>query len=154
MAKVETMKLHHLPFSFYNKDKLLFHYSVVAFLTKRGFHNVGLFKRLCGCFTDREWGTLGAEILVQLSELKAIPTPAQLFDITGLPKEMFPLSKPFDSGVDISKIDSWENYIKIREYSNDNPAPLLLEVPLTIWHIVNKFHLKKQQVPVKNGNYC
>jgi hypothetical protein len=55
---------------------------------------------------------------------------------------MYPLSRPFPEDFDINSIDSWESYYNARGYSFDNPAAMVLEVPLTIWYLIKEFHLK------------
>jgi hypothetical protein len=62
----------------------------------------------------------------------------------------FPLSQPFPADFDISSIDSWEKYYEIKGYALDNPVALVLEIPLTIWHLINKFYLKDAP-PIPEG---
>jgi hypothetical protein len=62
------------------------------------------------------------------------------------------LSKSFPDTVDKSKLDSWESYFKAKNWSMGNPAALLLEVPLTIWHILNKYYLPKLPALAEGGN--
>ncbi|KAJ3371790.1 hypothetical protein HDU91_004935 [Kappamyces sp. JEL0680] len=140
MDHVADWNLHDFPFTFYNKSKILHNYNAVPFLTTHSLHNVGLFQRLCGCFQQVPWGGLNANLLAQFQANR--PTPEQMFAALGLPQEMFPLSKPFPDGTDVSGIDSWSSYFQARGYSLDSPAALILEVPLTLWHLINQFHLK------------
>jgi hypothetical protein len=151
MDRVKTLGLHDLPFTYYNKDKQLANYAIVQYLISKGVHNIGLFKRLCGCFQNQGWGELAAEMIGEFKQIA--PTPEKMFEISGLPQEMFPLSKAFPEGFDISTIDSWKSYMDVRGYSFDNPAPLILEVPLTIWHIINKYHLKKKSLSKNGGTF-
>lgn len=140
--------MHNFPFDYYTQKDMLCNYNLVNVLEKNSLHNVGLFRRLCGCFRSKGWGQLGAEYIEAFQS--SPPTPQQMFDVTGLPAEMFPLSKPFDEGYDVSQIDSWEKYMTVRGYSMNNLAPLVLEVPLTIWHIINKFYMPTAP-KLKNG---
>lgn len=151
MEKIKTLKLHDLPFDYYNSKKQMMSYSVVPFLTVKGLHNVGLFKRLCGCYRNQPFGTITADLMTELSKISQ-PTPEDIFKVSGLPQEMYPLSEGFPDGTDISAIDTWEKFYKRRGYSFDNPAALLLEVPLTIWHIINKFYLKGKPLSPNGGN--
>jgi hypothetical protein len=86
------------------------------------------------------WGVLSAQMLSRYQQTS--PSPEQMFADTGLDQEMYPLSKPFEEGFDISTIDSWKSFYEARGYSLDNPSALVLEVPLTIFHLINQFHLK------------
>ncbi|KAJ3324095.1 hypothetical protein HDV06_000636 [Boothiomyces sp. JEL0866] len=146
---IQEWDLHNLPFAYYNKESQLHNYNVVPYLTTVNKHNVGLFQRLCGCFNEAPWGVLAARLIAHYQQTK--PTPDQMFATLGLPEEMFPLSKPFDEGFDSTSIDSWENYFKSRGYSLDNPSALILEVPLTIYHMINQFHMKTAPAVPEGG---
>ena len=141
MDHIKDWKLHDLPFEFYNEKTQLANYNQVNLLSQKSLHNVGLFRRICGCFNQMGWGMLSAELIAQFQQTQ--PTPEQMFAATGLPREMFPLSKPFEEGFDVKTIDSWKKYFEVRGYSMDNPSALIMEVPMTIWHIINKFYLPK-----------
>ncbi|KAJ3276599.1 hypothetical protein HDV01_004132 [Terramyces sp. JEL0728] len=152
---VQEWELHNLPFTYYNSETQLHNYNVVPYLTTVNKHNVGLFQRLCGCFNEAPWGVLAARLIAHYQQTK--PTPDQMFATLGLPQEMFPLSKSYDEGIcflkpgfDSASIDSWESYFKARGYSFDNPSALILEVPLTIFHMINQFHMKTAD-PVPEG---
>ncbi|KAI8911062.1 hypothetical protein EDD86DRAFT_204302 [Gorgonomyces haynaldii] len=141
MDHIKEWKLHDLPFDYYNNKTQLHNYNQVPFLASKNLHNVGLFRRLCGCFNNLGWGVLSGQMIAHFQQTQ--PTPEGMFEVTGLPKDLFPLSKPFDEKVDKTKIRSWKDYMEKRGYPLDSPAPLVLEVPLTIWHIINKFYMPK-----------
>jgi hypothetical protein len=143
MEHVAGWNLHDFPFSFYPAKGYLCSYNVVNFLIAKSIHNIGLFKRLCGCYNEVGFGEFGAKMIADFQQSK--PTPEDMFAKTGLSPDFFPLSKPFPEGTDISKIDCWKTYMEAREYSMDDAAPLILEVPLTIFHIVNKFFDKSKK---------
>jgi hypothetical protein len=137
---IKEWKLHEFPFSYYNPENILCNYNVVPFLSSVRRHNLGVFQRLCGCFQEMPWGSLGAHVLAQYQQNQN--SPQEMFSLLGLPEEMFPMSSPFPPDFDLDSIDSWESFYKAKNYSFDNPAALVLEVPLTIWYLINKFHLK------------
>lgn len=77
---IKEWDLHDFPFDFYNKDKILCNYNAVPLLNTQGKHNLGLFSRLCGCFTDIPWGELGKDILEKCQESG---DPQKMFQLLG-----------------------------------------------------------------------
>jgi hypothetical protein len=96
---IQEWGLHDFPFEFYNKDKILANYNIVPLLSTQDKHNVGLFRRLCGCFSDLQWGEVGQQILM---ELQASRDPESVFAVLGLDQAMYPLSQPFPTDVNPS----------------------------------------------------
>jgi hypothetical protein len=86
MDHISEWKMHDMPFEYYNSSKILHNYNIVPFLSTHSKHNVGLFQRLCGCFSQVAWGGLNASRLISFHTSK--PTPEQMFQDYGLPEEM------------------------------------------------------------------
>ncbi|KAI8822995.1 uncharacterized protein EV422DRAFT_387526 [Fimicolochytrium jonesii] len=142
MQRVDKEKLHDLPFDFYNSEKQLASYNQVAFLAQKDVHNVGVFRRLCGCYSHLQYGELAA-VHIQQMQSGQLADPLERFKLLGLSNELFPLSAPYPEGYNVREIDSWKKYYELKKLSMDDPAALVLEVPLTVWHILNKFVLDK-----------
>ncbi|KAJ3000030.1 hypothetical protein HDV02_000982 [Globomyces sp. JEL0801] len=148
MSHISDWNLHDFPFTYYNKDNILNNYNVVPFLDSKKRHNVGLFARLCGCFNQLPWGAISAHLIQRFRTQQA--DPQTMFKSLGLPQEMFPLSAPFPADVDVTEIDSWKALYTAKKYSFDNPAALILDTPMTVWHCINQFILKRSE-PLKEG---
>lgn len=99
MLHINEWDLHDFPFTFYPKEKPLCNYNVVPYLSSISKHNIGLFQRLCGCFQQIQYGILGSQLLAQFQSSK--DSQREVFNALGLDEELFPLSKKFDSGLDI-----------------------------------------------------
>ncbi|KAI8929243.1 hypothetical protein BC831DRAFT_444498 [Entophlyctis helioformis] len=141
MNRFDEWKLNDLPFAFYNSKTQLASYNLVPFLNKHGCHNQGAYRRLCGCFSHVQYGEMSAELIATIQARQ--PTHEQKFAMLGFQQEMFPLSDPLKAGVDPSTINSWKALYETRGWSMDNPAALVLDIPMTIWFLINEFHLKK-----------
>ncbi|KAJ3106538.1 hypothetical protein HDU97_006131 [Phlyctochytrium planicorne] len=136
MIRLTSEKLHDLPFTYYNTKKQLENFNQVAFLVKNEVHNIGVYRRLCQCYQQLAWGEISGEIAAQQS---AAGTELEKFELLGLPASMYPLGKPFDASVDISKIESWEDWYKANKLNLDSPVALVFEVPLTIWFLIKEY---------------
>ena len=141
IAHIKEWKLHDLPFTFYNNSKHLANYNVVNFLNQHRIHNIGIYQRLCGCYNEIPFGQLSYEMLSQFQATNA--NPHEMFQVLGLPEVMFPLSKPIKKGIDPLSIDSCKALYEAKEWSFDNPAALVLDVPMTIYYLINKYCLKE-----------
>lgn len=150
MVRIDEWKLHDLPFEFYNTAKQLAGYNQVPFLSRHGLHNVGVFRRLCGCFAKVPFGELAGQFIVNLQA--SSPNPESKFRMLGLPMHAFPMAKPFPPNVNVSDIDSWKSLFEARGWPLDSPLPLVLDVPMTIWHFINKFVIKAKGNPENDGN--
>ncbi len=151
MLRVEQQSLHDFPFTFYNSKKILASYNQVNLLVQHGLHNIGAFKRLCGCYRDVPYGQLWFEQVLQFRAVKA--SNKDMFDCLGLPDEMFPLSKAPKEGVDPLGIKSWKELYEARDWSLDNVAALILHVPMTVYYLINKYHLKTAPALQEGGKF-
>ncbi|KAI8915306.1 hypothetical protein DFJ77DRAFT_548530 [Powellomyces hirtus] len=140
MQRVENEKLHDLPFDFYNESKQLHSYNQVAFLVQHDVHNIGIFRRLCACYSQLGYGELAGGHIAQLQS-GGVTDPLERFKLFGLSMALYPLSAAYPEGTDVRSIDSWRKYYEVRKISFNDPAALVLEVPLTVWHLVNKYCL-------------
>ncbi len=54
MERSKKVDYDDFPFKFYNKEKgqVLYDYNQVKILSHNGVHNIGLFRRLCACFSQ------------------------------------------------------------------------------------------------------
>ncbi|EGF82527.1 hypothetical protein BATDEDRAFT_34496 [Batrachochytrium dendrobatidis JAM81] len=137
VAHLEEWKLHNLPFDFYTEKSPLASYNQVPFLSQQGYHNVGIFRRLCGCYNNVACGEMAANMLAQIQDTN--PSAQEKFTMLGLPDEMYPLSKPFPKDFDVNTIVDWKTLFEARGWSFDNPAALVLDIPMTIWYLTNRF---------------
>ncbi|KAJ3002988.1 hypothetical protein HKX48_001999, partial [Thoreauomyces humboldtii] len=140
MDRIENENLHDLPFDFYNEQKQLHSFNQVAFLVQKDVHNIGIFRRLCACYNQIAYGELAAGHIAQM-QAGNITDPRERFKLFGLSDVLFPLSAAYPEGTDVRTIDSWKKYYELRNIPMDDPAALVLEVPLTVWHMVNKYVL-------------
>ncbi|KAH6584561.1 hypothetical protein BASA60_000925 [Batrachochytrium salamandrivorans] len=140
VAHLEEWKLHDLPFDFYTAKSPLSSYNQVPFLTQQGYHNIGIFRRLCGCYNSTPCGEMASEYLAQIQATN--PSAQEKFAMLGLPEEMYPLSKPLPSGFDVNTIVDWKTLFKARGWSLNNPAALVLDIPMTIWYLANRHVVK------------
>ncbi|KAJ3187565.1 hypothetical protein HK101_009367 [Irineochytrium annulatum] len=136
MIRLADEKLHDLPFTFYNSKKQLENFNQVPFLVQNDVHNIGVYRRLCPCFQQLAWGEISGEIAAQSADL---PDAEAKFKLLGLPAEMFPLGKAFDSTVKIDEITTWEAWYKAVGLPLSSPVALVFEVPLTIWYLIKEF---------------
>ncbi|KAL2919138.1 hypothetical protein HK105_201411 [Polyrhizophydium stewartii] len=145
MSHVEEYKLHSFPFSFYTAKAPLANYNLVPYLNQQGYHNIGVFRRLCGCYNQVPCGEIGAQTLAEIQQENA--SAQRKFEYMGLPQELYPLAKPLPADVDVSSIDSWESLFKARGWQLDSPAAFVLDIPMTVWFLANKFALKNNPAP-------
>ncbi|KAJ3056373.1 hypothetical protein HK097_007210 [Rhizophlyctis rosea] len=138
IERIQKDKLHDLPFTYYNNQTQLASYNQVTFLIQHDVHNVGVFRRLCGCYQENPYGELAAEQIAQLQQMGQ-QDPVLRFRMFGLSMDLYPLSADLPADVDPRSIDTWKKFYEVRKLAFDNPAALVLEVPLTIWHIINKY---------------
>ncbi|KAJ3325529.1 hypothetical protein HDU76_013147 [Blyttiomyces sp. JEL0837] len=138
MLRLTAENLHDLPFTFYNKTKQLENFNQVAFLSEHNLHNVGVYRRLCQCFAQLQWGELSGELAAQC-EANHKDDPEKQFELYGLPKELYPVGKPFKDDVNIDGITSWEAWYKAVGLPLSSPVALVYEVPLTLWWIIKNF---------------
>ena len=80
VERVKEWDLHDFPFDYYNKEKILCNYNTVPLLNSQGKHNLGVFSRLCGCYSDIPWGELGRELLEKCQESGE---PEKMFQLLG-----------------------------------------------------------------------
>ncbi|KAI8998324.1 hypothetical protein BC832DRAFT_594934 [Gaertneriomyces semiglobifer] len=144
VQRIEENNLHDFPFEFYNDKKPLAQYNLIATLIQKGIHNVGVYRRLCGCFADIPYGELAAQQIAR-AEANGITDPLERFKMFGLSPEWYPLSKPFAEDIKVKDIDTWEKFYKARNIGMDDPAAFVLEYPMTLWHIINKHYVDKIQ---------
>ncbi|KAI9098233.1 hypothetical protein DFS34DRAFT_649820 [Phlyctochytrium arcticum] len=140
MARIEKENLHDLPFDYYNSKKQLHNYNQVTLLIHSDVHNVGVYRRLCHCYQQTPYGELAGQ---QIQHLQAnnIQDPLERFKLFGLNMHWFPLSNAYPDGLDTRSIDTWEKFYNARSIPMSDPAALVFEVPMTIWHIINKYLL-------------
>ncbi|KAJ3223547.1 hypothetical protein HK099_000968, partial [Clydaea vesicula] len=131
----------------YNKKERLYDYNTVILLVHHALHNIGLYRRICHCFSKVPYGILGLEMYSQCKSVENNLNEQAKF--LGVPESLLPLDKPFENGVDTRKIDSWKSYYENRNIPLDSPLALILEYPLTIFHLLNKFVLPKGALPSK-----
>ncbi|RKO96210.1 hypothetical protein CAUPRSCDRAFT_12097 [Caulochytrium protostelioides] len=139
MGHREKWKIDQFPFTWSNEKQLLHAYNQVNFLTQRGIHNMGLWRRLCGCFQNRKWGELSAELRGTWGELSGADEAAKAqarFETLHLNAALFPLDKALAKAPDA--IHTWQDYYEAVGLPLDDPAALLLEVPLTLWWILRQ----------------
>ncbi|KAJ3288744.1 hypothetical protein HK104_007993 [Borealophlyctis nickersoniae] len=152
MQRIEKEHLHDLPFTYYNSKTQLANYNQVTFLVHHNVHNVGVYRRLCGCYQEQPYGELVGE-QIALLQANNITDAAARFSLLGLSMDLYPLSKPFGEGVDVRKLSSWKDFYEARGLQMNNPAALVLEVPLTVWHLINKFVLDKIETKPDGRRY-
>ncbi|KAI8593401.1 hypothetical protein BDZ88DRAFT_404552 [Geranomyces variabilis] len=140
MQRIETEHIHDLPFDYYNEKKQLHSYNQVTFLVQKDVHNIGVFRRLCACYAQVGYGELAGQHIAQLQQ-QNIQDPLERFKLFGLSQALYPLSAAYPEGFDVRSIDSWKTYYEVRGIPFDDPAALVLEVPMTVWHLINKYVL-------------
>ncbi|KAJ1554572.1 hypothetical protein HK405_004659, partial [Cladochytrium tenue] len=139
VQRLTDENLHDLPFTFYNKKKHLENFNQLPFLVDNGIHNVGVYRRLCQCFVQLQWGELSGELEAQMNLPQHKDDPQKRFALTGLPKELYPLGKPFKEGVDVDKIESWASWYDAVGLPLSSPVAIVFEVPLTLWYMIKNF---------------
>ncbi|TPX67874.1 hypothetical protein SpCBS45565_g03449 [Spizellomyces sp. 'palustris'] len=140
MSRIDQENLHDFPFDYYN-DKIQLHaYNQVNFLIHNDVHNVGVFRRLCHCYSQVPYGELAAQQLAQL-QVANVQDPLERFKLFGLSMQLYPLSAPYPEGTNLRDIDSWKKFYELRNIPMSDPAALVLEVPMTLWHLINKYAL-------------
>lgn len=149
MAHAIKLKANKFPFTFYTDSDPLMSYNVVPFLIENGFYNKGLWK----CYSKNKFlaipsGAITASIVNQMMT-SGSKNDRERFAIYNLPETLFPLNKKLD--IDLAKLDSWEAYYKAKELPMSDPSAVLLEVPLTIWYMVQQFVLPQKPRFNKNG---
>lgn len=95
-----------------------------VFLLSRGLHGVGYWKYECGCCSDKPDTDMRKWIRNESEE------------IHGLPKQHFP---DLNDKVMLSQdevLGNWQDYYAFRKLPNESLAALLLNYPLTIYHLV------------------
>ncbi|KAJ3416926.1 hypothetical protein HDV05_007984 [Chytridiales sp. JEL 0842] len=136
---ITEKKFHNLPFEFYNSKKRLDNYNQVAFLVANNIHNVGVYRRLCQCYSGLGFGELSGELLAQTQQPGVKGDAEAEFACSGLPKELFPLGKSLKGGVKPESIDSWEDWYKAVGLPMDSPVAIVFEFPLTLWYTIKHF---------------
>ncbi|KAI9328767.1 hypothetical protein DFJ73DRAFT_861369 [Zopfochytrium polystomum] len=139
MLRLNEEKLHNLPFTFYSQKKQLENFNQVPFLVENNIHNVGVYRRLCQCFGQLQWGELSGELAAQMDLEQNKGDPEKQFALTGLPKELYPLGKPFKEGTDVNAIESWEAWYNATGLPLSSPVAIVFEVPLTLWYMIKNF---------------
>ncbi|ORY51361.1 hypothetical protein BCR33DRAFT_675996 [Rhizoclosmatium globosum] len=139
MQRLADENLHGLPFDFYNAKKQLENFNQVPFLVEKDLHNVGVYRRLCQCFQQLQWGELTGELAVQMAAEGLEGNELGQFNCTGLPKELFPLGKALNAGVTPESIESWEDWYKAYGLDMSSPVALVFEMPLTVWYLIKKY---------------
>ncbi|KAI9199856.1 uncharacterized protein BJ171DRAFT_199257 [Polychytrium aggregatum] len=149
MARLENESLHNMPFTYYSSSaKHLSNYNQMPFLVNKERHNMGLYRRLCNCYNQFPFGELTGENAAQIQN-NNITDPKAKFDTLALPDELYPLNKALPDDVDPRSVDSWQKYFEAKGLPFDSPVALILEVPLTIWHLLNTYYLKDKAIPEK-----
>ncbi|KAI8802992.1 hypothetical protein BJ742DRAFT_512482 [Cladochytrium replicatum] len=132
--------MHDFPFTFYNsKQNQLQSFNAVNFLSRNELHNVGLFRRFCHCFDNVPFGELAFQLQKQIPE-----GGKELFDTLGLAQDMYPLSKALklkDGEEPAKAVTSWKSYFDAAGIPFDSPSALVLESPLTVFHLLTKYYL-------------
>ncbi|KAJ3091821.1 hypothetical protein HK102_013345 [Quaeritorhiza haematococci] len=146
MRSAEEKNLHDLPFTYYNKTKQLQLYNAVIYLIHQDLHNIGLYKRLCHCYAEVAYGELAGEMK---GEMEKLSDPKEKHAVLGLPDYMYPLSNPLPPDVDPRSIDSWAKYCEVRGIPFDSVVPMILETPLTVFHLLNNYFIPKGAYPKK-----
>ncbi|KAI9339394.1 hypothetical protein BDR26DRAFT_1007923 [Obelidium mucronatum] len=139
MTRLTEENLHGLPFDFYNSKKQLENFNQVPFLVEKDIHNVGVYRRLCQCFQQLQWGELSGELAVQMEADQLKGDLEKQFNCTGLPKELYPLGKPLKNGVKPEDIESWADWYKAYDLPLSSPVALVFEMPLTVWYLIKKY---------------
>ncbi|KAJ3142014.1 hypothetical protein HK100_003877 [Physocladia obscura] len=139
MDRLAAEELHALPFEFYNGKKQLDNYNQVPFLVEKELHNVGVYRRLCQCFQQLQWGELSGELEVQMTADAIKNDEQKKFKCTGLPEELYPLGRPLKEGVDPDRINNWEDWYNAYDLPLSSPVSLVFEVPLTVFFLVKKY---------------
>jgi hypothetical protein len=145
MDHIASWKMHDFPFTFYNQDKHLNNFNLVDLLVQEGLHNVGIYQRLCACYSQTAFGELNGERMAQL-EAAEVTDPYEAFEILGLTKEWYPLSKPLENP---RKVVSWKTLYEAKGISLDNIAGLVFDHAMTVWHMLNRYVL--DSIAVKDG---
>ena len=146
ILRIQKDKLHDFPFTFYNSTKHLENFNQVAFLWENNVHNVGVYRRLCQCFTQLQWGELSGELATAMLQDDVKGDAHKEFLLSGLPEELYPLGKPFKKGVEVDSIVSWDAFYKAVGLPMSSPVAIVLEVVLSLWYIV------KNWAPVRKEN--
>ncbi|KAJ3075173.1 hypothetical protein HDU98_009010 [Podochytrium sp. JEL0797] len=139
MERLTAENLHGFPFTWYNATKHLDNYNQVPFLVEKEIHNIGVYRRLCQCFQQLQWGELTGELAVQMAADTLKGDEEKQFACSGLPKELFPFGRELKKGVDPESINGWEDWYKAYGLPLDSPVALVFEVPLTVWYLVKKY---------------
>ncbi|KAI8618997.1 hypothetical protein BC830DRAFT_1106051 [Chytriomyces sp. MP71] len=143
MQRLLDEDLNNFPFSFYKTDKRLDNYNQVPFLVQNDIHNVGVYRRLCQCFQQLQWGELSGELAAQMDADGVKDDEEKRFALSGLPKDLFPFGRQFKKGLDPETIDTWEAWYNAYNLSFSSPVALVFEVPLTVWFLIKKFAPKR-----------
>ncbi|KAJ3033254.1 hypothetical protein HDV00_006544 [Rhizophlyctis rosea] len=138
MQRLEIDNLHDLPFDFYNSHIQLTNFNLHTFLVRNDIHNKGVFRRLCGCYCEVPYGDLAAEREARLQETRLDDEFKARFQMLGLSMDLYPMDADFLQSVNPRSIDTWEAFYTVRRLKFDDPAALVLEVPVTIWRVLNK----------------
>ncbi|KAJ3237157.1 hypothetical protein HDU81_009913 [Chytriomyces hyalinus] len=146
MQRLTDENLNNFPFTWYTSEKRLDNYNQVPFLVENELHNVGVYRRLCQCFQQLQWGELSGELAVQMDADAVKDDEKKRFLLTGLPLELFPLGRPPKAGVEPESIASWEDWYKAYNLPLTSPVALVFEMPLTVWHLIKKY------APTRNVN--
>ncbi|KAJ3352740.1 hypothetical protein HDU83_007688 [Entophlyctis luteolus] len=143
MERLAAEDLHAFPFDFYSSKKQLDNYNQVPFLVEKGLHNIGVYRRLCQCFQQLQWGELSGELEVQMNSDAVKNDERKKFKCTGLPDELFPLGRPLKAGVDPDTIENWKDWYGAYDLPFSSPVALVFEVPLTVWYLIKKYAPKR-----------
>ena len=110
-------------------------------MVRKKLHNIGIYKRICHCYNKIPFGDISAELTGYLEQSK--DNHEIQAEILGVPSFLMPLSKPFsDDTIDLRSIDNWGKCYKALNLSINSPLAFVLETPMTIFHILNKYFFK------------
>ena len=121
----------------------LHNYNQVHFLASIDLHNVGVYRRLCQCFQALAWGEISGELEAQMDRAKTEGkmSEKEIFSLTGLPEELFPLGRGLDDNWKggVEGINSWKDWYEAMALDVSSPVALVFEYPLTLWYLIKKY---------------
>lgn len=157
MDRAKKLDFDDFPFRFYNKNdgQVLYDYNQVNLLEHNGFHNSGIYRRLCHCFGKLPYGmhalfphlhpsihTIGVlTVEMEFEAEKAGKDDSAVARVLGVDPSFLPVEKPLKG--DFRSISTWADYYTKRGIPLHSPLALVLDYPLTIFYLLKERLLPK-----------